>query len=126
MKNYLKVVLNLSLATVFLITNISANISMWPSGNILSREVKQSSILFRLQNGSNRINEFQKIAQSIFKGNQDAINLTVNDMIKILGKPNKASLTQLQYWLFDDATKPMAIVQINNDLITSYQIINNQ
>lgn len=114
------------MSVFFLVANISAITSMWPSRISLNQEAKQSSIMFRSQNGSNRISEFQKIAQSIFRKNQDAINLTVNDMIKILGTPNKASANQLQYWLLDDATKQTAILYINNDIITSYQIINNQ
>lgn len=135
MKNYLKVLLNLSLATVFLVTNISANISMWPSGSSLNQGAKQSSMMFRLQNGSNRISEFQKIANAIFSSNQQQTtseqqetrnDLTVDDMIKILGTPNKASANHLQYWLLDDETKQTAILYINNNIITSYQIINKQ
>jgi hypothetical protein len=40
-------------------------------------------------------------------------------MIKVLGTPNKASATQLQYWLMEDEQKTILTININE---TSKQI----
>ena len=82
-----------SISTLLILSSLSANKSLFPSLSWISYDTKMNCIQFQNLRGSNRINEFQKIAFEIFSNKknedkQDNLNLTLNNIQKLLGKPD--------------------------------------
>jgi uncharacterized protein YeaC (DUF1315 family) len=83
-----------------LLTSISAMPSMWPSSITLTNEDKNICTQFKILQGSNRIAEFEKIAQTIFNEQQETSNgeankkqktSNENDIQKLLGKADEVN-----------------------------------
>lgn len=80
---------------VLVITSISAVPTLWPNKPLLTNSAKQICVQFKLLNGSNRIAEFEKIVELLFKKEKDITNTMYSiqyikqDVEKLLGKPNE-------------------------------------
>jgi hypothetical protein len=123
MKNYItKPIFAIPLMIMLIVASLSANKSIWPSTRGLTSQNKMSCVQFQSLNGSNRIDEFKKVAQAAFgiadfttKNTTHATNnFSIYDVEKMLGKPNEISLTgNWVYYLNPNQQSCKAIFSVN-------------
>ena len=108
---------------IIIITSISGVLPMWPSWMDKHQSAKQYSIMFKNLQGSNRLNEFSHLHAILDAAATNGYSK--DDIIKILGIPNKVSPTQLQYWLQEDDKKSRVTININETTkcVTGYGVI---
>lgn len=114
MKNFIK---SFGILFSVLFLNASAHKSIWPNSNYLHNEDKSTCIQFQFLKGSNRVAEFRKIAETIFKCNSIENNITYStsdigffELTKILGDYSyKTNENQAVYLLNANETSRVII-----------------
>ena len=100
-------VLGKMVITSLLLTSISAQNSLWPSGHKLTLEEKICCIQFQNLRGSSRLDEFKRFCVIVFgttaKTAKEKTLVTTNynmfEIEKMLGKPN--DITENNTWVYN-------------------------